>query len=177
MGQGVRWLYPANVRIPSEKAHVYQIFQMVDALQHAGVDVELIYPARANIRGMQRVDPVALYGLRSAPHLRALPALDPIRLVTIDIPALNRAPFPQLAFAVQSASFAVAAALWVRRLRGGQRVVYGRDWPILAACAPAAPTTPLFWEAHDLPAGRVAAEALSRLLPRLAGVIAITDGL
>jgi glycosyltransferase involved in cell wall biosynthesis len=173
----MRWLYPANVRIPSEKAHVYQIFQMVDALQHTGVDIELTYPARANIRGMQRVDPVAFYGLRSAPHLRALPALDPIRLVTIDVPALNRRPFPQIAFAMQSASFAMAAALWVRRLRGLPSVVYGRDWPILAACALAAPRMPLFWEAHDLPQSRLAAEALSRLLPRLTGVIAITDGL
>ena len=28
----MRWLYLANARIPSEKAHVYQILQMVDAL-------------------------------------------------------------------------------------------------------------------------------------------------
>src|SRR5947209_1952674 len=96
------WLYPANVRIPSEKAHVYQIFQMVEALERAGVDVRLIYPARANIRQLEGSDPAILYGLSTSPHMVALPTLDLVRLVTIDVPELNRPPFPQAAFALQS---------------------------------------------------------------------------
>ncbi|HEV2123624.1 MAG TPA: glycosyltransferase family 4 protein, partial [Chloroflexota bacterium] len=38
-----RWLYLANVRVPSEKAHVYQIFQMLDVFRAAGVEVTLAY--------------------------------------------------------------------------------------------------------------------------------------
>jgi glycosyltransferase involved in cell wall biosynthesis len=177
----MRWLYPANVRIPSEKAHVYQIFQMVDALQRAGVEVQVAYPARANLRDLERQDPVALYGLRTRPHLIELPTLDLVRLVTIDVPALNRRPLPQLAFGLQSLTFALNAARFAQRVTkqrpGRPDVLYGRDWPVLAACVRFAPDLPAFWESHDLPQGAAARAALRRLLPRLAGVVAISRGL
>jgi glycosyltransferase involved in cell wall biosynthesis len=170
---GGRWLYLANVRVPSEKAHVYQIFQMLDAFKSAGVDVTLAFPRRANIEAVRDADPATLYGMRHAPALRALPAVDPVRLVTIDVPALNRAPFPQAAFGVQSASYALAALAEVRRQ--GPDVVYGRDWPVLALAL--AGGRPVVWEAHDLPQHGPARLALTRVLPRFAGVVAITEGL
>jgi glycosyltransferase involved in cell wall biosynthesis len=166
-------LYLANARVPSEKAHVYQIFQMVDAFACAGIDVEVAYPGRANVAGMEGQDPVALYGLRRRPRLRVLPSLDPVRLVTIDVPALNRPPLPAAAFAVQTATFALAAAWHARR--SGAQVVYGRDWPVLVAAAAAG--KPLVWEAHDLPQGGRARAVLRRVLPRLAAVVTISRGL
>ena len=169
-----RWLYLANARVPSEKAHVYQIFQMLQALQQAGVEVELVYPTRANVGGLGEHDPVAFYGLRSRPALRRLASLDPVRLVTIDVPALNRPPLPAAAFAVQSGSFALAAAFYARRSRAD--VLYSRDWPVLAAVVAARPAAPAIWEAHDVPQGRPARAALGWLLPRLAGVVAISHG-
>ncbi len=174
-GRGTRELiYLANARMPSEKAHVYQIMQMVDALERQGVAVELVYPARANLAKLAGHDPVALYGLRTRPRLSRLPVIDLVRLVTIDWPALNRPPLPQLAYALESASFALAAAMRVRRASG---VIYSRDWPVLAAAALLQPRAPLFWEAHDLPQRPGARRALRRLLPRLAGIVAISRGL
>lgn len=40
--------YLANVRIPTEKAHGYQICKMCEEFARTGVDVELIIPARRN---------------------------------------------------------------------------------------------------------------------------------
>ena len=169
--------YLANIRVPSEKAHVYQVFQMLDALSEAGAEVELLYPARANLPQMGEADPQHLYGLRRQPRMRALPSLDPVKLVTIDLPRLNRAPFPALAFGLQSFTYATAAAAHVARTEPG--AIYSRDWPVLLAVVSAAPwrRRPLIWEAHDLPLGSAARLALGRLLPHLLGVVAISEGL
>jgi glycosyltransferase involved in cell wall biosynthesis len=169
------WLYLANVRVPSEKAHVYQIFQMLEAFAQSGVDVTLVYPKRANLPALPEVDPVQLYGLRAKPALQPLVTLDPVRLVTIDLPALNRPPIPQLAFAVQSATFALSCG-WHARASGVE-LLYSRDWPMLLAAGVAAPRASLVWEAHDLPLRRLSRAALRRLLPRLAGIVAISNGL
>ncbi|HEU5316794.1 MAG TPA: glycosyltransferase, partial [Chloroflexota bacterium] len=167
------WLYLANVRVPSEKAHVFQIFQMLDAFRDAGVDVALVYPKRANIESVEGADPARLYGLRQSPALRPVGVVDPVRLVTIDAPALNRGPLPALAFGVQSATFIAAAARVAARDRA--QVIYSRDWPVLGGALFAG--SPLVWEAHDLPEGDLARAALRRLLPRLTAVVAITRAL
>lgn len=172
---GQRWLYLANVRVPSEKAHVYQIFQMLQAFQEAGVEVELVYPQRANLPGTGNQDPLQLYGMHTHLRLRPLYSLDAVRLVTIDAPALNRPPFPATAFAVQSATFALLAALYTWRRHPD--VVYSRDWPVLTAVSGLRPKATMVWEAHDLPQGRPAGVAFRRLLPQLAGVVAISRGL
>jgi len=172
--KGRELVYLANARIPSEKAHVYQIMQMVDALGRQGIEVELVYPARANLARLAGHDPVAHYGLRTRPRLSRVPVIDLVRLVTIDRPALNRPPWPRLAYTLESATFALAAAARARRASG---VIYSRDWPVLAAAALLRPRAPLFWEAHDLPQHPGARQALRRLLPRLAGIIAISHGL
>ncbi len=167
------WLYLANVRVPSEKAHVYQIFQMLDAFAAVGVDVTLAFPRRANIVQVRGADPVALYGLRHTPRLQELAAIDPVKLVTIDVPRLNRTPFPQLAFGLQSATYGLSAAALVRRVQ--PQLVYSRDWPVLVAAVAAGARC--IWEAHDAPQQRLARRAVAALLPRLAGVVAITAGL
>ncbi len=174
-----RLLYLANVRIPSEKAHVYQIFQMCDAFAARGVAVRLIYPRRANLDELRNVgDPAAFYGVRRPPALVALPCLDPVKLVTIDLPALARTPLNPAAFAVQTASFALAATAYARRAMGDGPLVYSRDWPLLwpVVVGPRRPRL-VIWEAHDLPQGRLARRALRRLLPRLDGVVSISYGL
>lgn len=163
------------MRVPSEKAHVYQIFQMLDALAAAGVDVTLAHPRRANIPQMQGEDPVTLYELRRKLAMRELPALDLVRTVTIDRPGLNRPPLPALAFALQSASFAASAACCVASTRA--RIIYSRDWPVLAATVPVRGGRRLIWEAHDLPANPAQRRVLRWLLPRLDGVVAISRGL
>ena len=169
--------YLANIRVPSEKAHVYQVFQMLDALAEAGAEVELVYPARANLPQMGEADPRHLYGLRRPPRMRALPSARPGQAGhhRPAPPQPRPVPGPGLRPAVVHVRHRAAA--YVARTEPG--AVYSRDWPVLLAVASAAPwrRRPLFWEAHDLPQGNAARLALRRLLPHLLGVVAISAGL
>jgi glycosyltransferase involved in cell wall biosynthesis len=169
-----RWAYVANARFPSEKAQSFQIAQMIDAWGAAGVSVELIYPARANLDGLDGADPEVWYGLRAPLRRRALPVIDPVKLVTIDIPLLNRAPLPAFAFGMQAASFAVMASLLLSVSR--VEVVYGRDWAVLAMASVVARGRPVVWEAHDLPERGASRDLLRRALPRFSAVVAISGG-
>src|SRR4030042_2781873 len=44
----MKLIYISAARIPSEKAHTYQILQMCDAFMAAGFDVTLLLPKRKN---------------------------------------------------------------------------------------------------------------------------------
>ncbi len=51
--------YIANIRLPTEKAHGYQIMQMCHAFAHQQVDVTLFHPHRyqtPQLEGLQGVD-------------------------------------------------------------------------------------------------------------------------
>ncbi len=171
---GPDWLYVANARFPSEKAQSYQIAQMVDAFATVGVAVELVHPDRANLDGIREEDPRWFYELREPLRRHAVRVIDAVKLVTIDQPVLNRSPWPSLAFAVQAFTFAIGAARHARK--SCARVVYGRDWPILGALAIAGVRRPVVWEAHDLPERDGSRAWLRRVLPRFAGIVAITNG-
>ena len=175
----VEILYLANARIPSEKAHVYQILQMCDAFAAVGAAVRLVYPRRANLDDLSEVTDLAgFYGVKRLPDMVARPCLDAVKLVTIDFPTLARTPLAAVAFAVQAATFAGMAAPLARQAAHAGWIVYSRDWPALwpVVAATRRPRRAV-WEAHDLPQSRIARAALRRLLPRLAGVVAITAGL
>ena len=53
--------YIVNLRIPTEKAHGYQICKMCEEFAGLGIDVELITPTRKN---SIEVDLFEYYGLR-----------------------------------------------------------------------------------------------------------------
>src|SRR5919198_5658046 len=172
-------LYLANARIPSEKAHVYQILKMCEAWNTLGYRVELVYPGRQNTAAMTPVTDLAAYYALGAPfrqtRLVQLPSLDAIKLLTIDVPHLNRAPLVQAAYYLQTLTFALACAGHVRRSR--VQVVYSRDVSVLALarlCGAAGKRW--YLELHDAPRGaaRLAWRALAR---HLAGVVTITQGL
>ena|GEM_PF-163660 len=174
-GCAARWAYVANARFPSEKAQSLQIAQMVDAFGASGLVVELIHPARANTGSLDAADAQAMYRLRAPLWRRALPVVDLVKLVTIDTPWLNRAPLPALAFGVQAASFAVVAVAHLAV--SPAQVIYGRDWAVLGAASAVARGRPVIWEAHDLPERAWSREWLRRVLPRFAGIVAISKGL
>lgn len=172
-------LYLANARVPSEKAHVYQIFQMCDSFARSGVVVMLVHPKRANVDELSWVtDPAGFYGVECAPDLETVPCLDTVKLVTIDFPALNKRVINFAAFAIQTASFSLAATIKICRPGTNTGPIYSRDWPLLLPLAMARNRPrPMIWEAHDLPQGIMARAALRQLLPRLDGVVSISHGL
>jgi hypothetical protein len=52
----MRLIYIANARIPSEKAHPYQIVQMCEAFAANSAEVSLLYPKRSNPPELQTTD-------------------------------------------------------------------------------------------------------------------------
>ena len=72
-------VYVANLRVPSEKAHVLQSFKMCEAFRRLGLDVELTYPRRRNTAAMEGVDALSYYDVEC-----------PFRLVETNCPDLLR---------------------------------------------------------------------------------------
>ena len=68
----MKLIYTATARIPSEKAHPYQIVQMCEAFARAGVAVTLIYTRRRNRPPLDTGDIWGVYGVGRTFEARAL---------------------------------------------------------------------------------------------------------
>lgn len=120
----MRIFYIANIRVPSEKAHVYQILKTCEALARAKAEVTLVYPVRAQTPGMKKIKNFrSYYQVRKNFSLKQLPCLD---LFVFFGNALM--PLQGMAFFIQAFTFSLAAALWLLR-SGFQKgdVIYTRD--------------------------------------------------
>lgn len=58
----MKLIYVANIRLPTEKAHGYQIGKMCEAFAELGLTVELLVPTRRNY--LTTEDPFSFYGLK-----------------------------------------------------------------------------------------------------------------
>lgn len=133
----MRLLYIANIRVPSEKAHTFQIMRMCAAFATAGADVTLAAPERRN--NPVASDPFAFYGLPRSFRLVRLPAANTIG---------GRLP-GHLALGLALFSFLFSVKRFLRR-EGPFDAVYTREaWllPFLGG------KHLLAYEAHDLPGG------------------------
>lgn len=140
-------IYLSNARIPTEKAHGYQIFKMCEALADRGVQVTLTHPCRvqpASLRGV--TDPFAHYGVRRSFALRQLPSLD---LQHVLPGRLKRLWFP-----IQAGGNALASLLYaIPQWRDPQTILYSRDrfsQALFLACRPLIKAR-LVFEAHTFP--------------------------
>ena len=76
-----RLIYIANARLPTEKAHGYQICKMCETFAENGVDVELWHPSRNQTLPELRAKSVFdYYGIRRNFRVKTVPNLDVIRL-------------------------------------------------------------------------------------------------
>lgn len=116
-------LYVANMRFPNEKAHGKQVRDMCNALVRLG-PVELIVPTR------RTEGTPASFGLDGRVRV--------VRLAAPDIVHLGR-----LGFWIESAWFAVVAALYARFRAGA---VLTREFPCAALCALLGKR--VAWESH-----------------------------
>tara|TARA_Y100000590_G_scaffold465895_1_gene639560 strand:- start:1211 stop:2413 length:1203 start_codon:yes stop_codon:yes gene_type:complete len=122
----------ANIRMPSEKAHVLQTMQMADAFSKVFDHVQIIYSRRANTAAMEKiVDLYEYYGVGETFRLIGLPSIDAIKRASLDWSFFNRFPFIQIAHLVQLLSFTLNSMLYVATLGGG--VIFSRDLLLLVA--------------------------------------------
>lgn len=159
-------IYLANVRLPTEKAHGYQIVRTAAAMVAAGAEVELVVPKRRNPK-LGGEDVFAHYGVTQQFPIRWLPNLDLIR------GKMNRFIGP-LAFWVQTWTFARSVKKYLRTAQADW--IYGRDELLLDQLQELPAGARLAVELHALPSGRYA-----KLLQRADRIIVITraikDGL
>jgi glycosyltransferase involved in cell wall biosynthesis len=172
-----RLLYLANIRLPSEKAHTYQIMQMCAAFVGAGCQVKLLHARRRNRPELQGVEDVwAYYGVERTFEREQVPSLDWYALAERLSPRLGRA---WLGFAapLQTATYTLALAWRLRREQAD--VFYSRDPLSLAVLGWLRPRLRprLIYEAHTFPAGPPGLWLRRKVMGMVAGAVVITGQL
>ena len=113
----MKLLYITNSRIPTEKAHGFQVMKMCEAFSNVGVEVELWVPKRFNII---KEDPFHYYSISKIFTIKKISVVDLIPLYRI---------FGAFANLIESFSFAVFA---VSKLpKDNDYIIYSRDQFIL----------------------------------------------
>jgi glycosyltransferase involved in cell wall biosynthesis len=124
----VKFLYIANARLPTEKAHGLQIIKMCEALAQGGAEVELVVPFRMQTAQMRQVKDVwNYYGVEPCFRLRRLPSLD--LLWTI-----RWMPIQYALFYIQALTFFLCAVMYCLWRRSD--IVYTRDWLFVLLWSP-----------------------------------------
>ncbi|MCG2700213.1 glycosyltransferase [Candidatus Parcubacteria bacterium] len=117
----MKFIYIANARIPTEKAHGIQIMKMCEAFSSAGSELELVLPWRFNKIKDNSFD---FYGVKKNFKIKKLPSLD---LILLNI--------PKIGFWIQSLSFSISVFLYLpfytkgaSTFGGGKTdIIYSRD--------------------------------------------------
>ncbi|MFH1078249.1 MAG: glycosyltransferase [Patescibacteria group bacterium] len=152
-------IYVENVRIPSGRAHAYQIAQTCAWFGAIGADVTLVNPARAEGK-----DVFAAYGLpRDGFRHVTLPSLDPL--------AWSWFPSKRLAYGFQRWAFVRALAAWSRDRHPD--IWYTRDPAMVDVLT--RPDRRIALELHDAPDSNP--KRWERIKERVTWFIVISDGL
>ncbi len=131
-------LYIANVRMPTEKAHGYQIVQMCEAFALAGEEVKLVVPARLNTPSMRNIPSLyAYYGVHENFNVVTLPCVDLIAFF----------PDSKLAFLLQTLTFLIALFLWLPFQH--YQHIFSRDILLVAPLSLVVSRRKLMYEVHS----------------------------
>lgn len=128
--------YIANVRLPTQKAHGYQIMKMCEALARKGGEMELVVPRR---KRFVAEDPFAYWPVARIFRIVELPTSDFIS---------GRIMPRRIAFFIDACSFAFRAFIYVRN-KDNIDVIYARDREI--ALLSWFLKIPMVFEIHFLP--------------------------
>jgi glycosyltransferase involved in cell wall biosynthesis len=173
-------VYVSAARIPSEKAHTYQIMQMCNAFASHGIEVELIHPHRNNSSAMAKIQDVwEHYGIQRSFSITEVPTTDILlsmnRFMHIFPEVIYRGGL-RLAFELLMKTYTrsltrylttdEANAYYVRGFRIFESLVQARPW-----LAPL-----IFFEAHDeFPQTQPERKRRGQSLQKAAGVITTND--
>ncbi|MFA4872193.1 MAG: glycosyltransferase family 4 protein [Patescibacteria group bacterium] len=156
-------IYLANARLPTEKAHGYQIMKMGEAFADLGADLTLVYPSRAG-RQIGGVNPQEYYGVKPNFSLECLKTPDPHWLMGLP---------GGIYIKLQSLFFIFRLFFYLLGKGGEQEIIfYTRDsylLPLLRFFP-----QPVVLEIHDFPRHY---NFYLRYWRRLFGLVAITAGL
>jgi len=117
-------LYIANARVPSEKAHPYQIIKMCESLKKNNVELTLILPFRFQTKKIKsaKKNIFDYYQVSKKFKIIKLPCIDFIWIdLYLEIPELVL----HLAFYLQAFTFAISALIYV--LFKKSDIIYSRD--------------------------------------------------
>src|SRR3972149_6808178 len=100
---GMKIIYIANARIPTNKANGFQIMKMCEAFSGVGIKVELLAPRRFN---PIKENPFEYYGMKEIFAVKKIPVIDLIPLEKI---------FGRLSNFIESLSFATFSFVKLQR--------------------------------------------------------------
>lgn len=170
----MRLIYVANARIPSEKAHPYQILKMCEAFVKNGMDVELVVPFRVQTSKQMRAikDVWQYYGIEEKFKIITLPSFDLI-FVGSHLPRW----IEYLFFYLQAGTFYVFAILY--SLLRKAEIIYSRDPQFLFVLSFIKPRwrPRMYYEAHTFPGSRAGRRLRSWVSKGIGGLIVITNKL
>ncbi len=165
----LRLLYLSCARIPSEKAHAYQILKMCESFARQGMAVTLLYQRRRHKERKTRMENVfTYYAISNTFTLKKLFCVDS---------ALVEKLHSGIWFYVLTISYLCAAVCYLARHRKTIDIIYCRDIFSLLVLAMLRPVIklPVFYEAHSFP------ETLTRIhvycLKNVHGIITLTGQL
>lgn len=113
----MKLIYITNNRIPTEKAHGFQVMKMCEAFSNTGIEVELWIPKRFN---SIKEDPFHYYNVPKVFAIKKVSVLDLIPLYRI---------FGAFANLVESFSFAIFS--YFKLPKGDDYIIYSRDQFVL----------------------------------------------
>jgi len=164
-----RMLYLSCARIPSEKAHAYQILKMCESFASQGIIVTLLYQKRNNTQLESLAGNIfEYYAIRNLFSIKKLFCLDSALLEKIH---------SGIWFYVTTISYLMAAAIYLIRNRKAIDIIYCRDMFSLMLLGLLQPVLklPTFYEAHAFP------HKLIRLhigfVKKMDGIIVLTEQL
>ena len=155
-----RLFYIAPVRMPTEKAHGYQIAKMCEAWSALGIDVHLVVPRRNNPIDRDAFD---YYGIPRSFSIHYLPVRD-----WFDATIIRAFHLSSFAYAVLMLDFLIAVRQFAAAEISDQDAVYTRAWEVAWLFRA---RRSLIWEVHEI-------TRFQRLTPglyaRVAGVVVLT---
>ena len=157
-------IYIANARIPTEKAHGWQIMKMCESLGLAGVDLELVLPTRLNTEEFKKADPFRHYQVKENFKVKTIKTIDPIFL--IDRPSGIYIKLQLLFFIIGLLSY-----LFFKKNKADY-FFYIRDEQLLPLLQFF--SKKIIWEAHNLPKNK---KYYLKYWKNCHKIIAITQGL
>lgn len=163
--------YIANARIPTEKAHGYQILQMCQAFQENRVEVSLLIPHRQNPLEKEFKNVKDYYGLRSEIKIEKVFSIDLISTLPTRLQWLTNI--------FHTLTFAIGLRSKIKK-RSPLHFYYLRDINLtsfLLMICPRSHFKNVFVEVHSLSESPLRKRRQIKILKKTCGVIAVTKAM